>query len=93
VLKANSLIDDTLSKDGSFQIEFDYLDRPGNRNHPDEYGTSTKEFDSLEDVWNAVTWRKDPRTGKETWDFEPDRDSGYDYDGPVDSYRDSLYDN
>lgn len=72
VLKANRLIDDTLTKDGGFQVEFDYLDRPASREHPDEYASATKDFDTLEDVYNAVTWRTDPRTGQETWDFEPE---------------------
>lgn len=82
VLRANRLIDDTLTKNGDFQIEFDYLDRPASYNNPDEYATATRDFDTLEDVYGAVTWRTD-RNGQETWDYEPEPvEPDYDpYDG------------
>lgn len=92
VLRANRLIDDTMSTKGDFQIEMDHLTSPANFNHPDEFDSSTVDIDSLEALYNSVSWKKD-YTGNETWTYNSDSVGGGEYDEPVDSYRDSLYDN
>jgi len=70
LVRADQLISDTYNvKTGEFNVEFDYLDRPATYDHPDEYATTNMTVDSLEELWDRVTWRNTPYG--ETWDFEP----------------------
>jgi hypothetical protein len=81
LIRADQLIGDTYNtRSKSFEIEVE---------NPKSGRFSNVSFDSLDELWKRVTWRNTPYG--EVWELQPNIDR--DYDGPVDSYRDSRYDN